>query len=45
MSPFATACYIVAIILGILAAIPAVPYGSSLLGGAVAFTAAGHVVP
>ena len=39
-----SAFLIVAIILGALAAIPPLPYGSQLVGGAIAFLAAGLLV-
>jgi hypothetical protein len=38
------ACYIVAIILALLAAIPPVPYSGSLLALSVAFGWAGHLL-
>lgn len=44
MAELKLACMIVAVILAVLAAIPPVPYGGSLLAGSLAFGWLGHLL-
>lgn len=44
MHDLTMACYIVAVILAVLAAVPPVPYSGSLLGLSLAFGWLGHLL-